>query len=463
LLNSQIELMKNIEFREMYIAEIKDFRIKFSQTGAFISAILILLGSFLDYTFYPDRFYHYFFVRSFAAFLSLIVFYVLKYKKSNDYIAGLTLFWLIIPQAMISYMIYDNDGFSSHYVFGLSLALFASSIIVPTNSTEGVFFGLATLLLYCMACIINSQKALVTMLFYGNLTFLLFGIIVSNVCTYFNENSRFDFFKLQKEVAVKNTQLQASNQELAEIKGVVIEQEKMSALGTLSAGLLHEVNNPVNYSLMAINMSLSDPDVKPVGLLRESLVDAKEGMMRVQAIVSDLKIFAYQKPGPNDHRVFLFENVISSARRLTSFETKGVDIQVDLPQDTHVRGDEPALIGVMINLITNATMAVIKAKQAQPVIRIKAWHEGGRLHVSTRDNGSGIEPQNTSKVFEPFFTTRDVGKGLGLGLAVCYGVIQRHDSVLKVASQWGEWTEFSFDLATLATELSASMGEEGVV
>jgi two-component system, sensor histidine kinase PhcS len=434
-------------FREVYKKEIYDFRKKFSQTGALISAFLIILGVFLDYSFFPWKLSEYFLIRVIATLLTLLIYFSFKLKVMHNYIAGLTLAWLIIPQAMISYMIYDSTGFNSSYVFGLSLAIFASSIIVPINSIEGVLFGLITICLYVFACIFNSNDTIISMPFYGNLTFLFFGLIISNVCTYFNENSRFDLFKLQKEIAETNKQLQNTNAELAEIKGFAIEQEKMSALGTLSAGLLHEVNNPVNYSLMAINMSLTDTDVKAGSMLRESLVDAKDGMMRVQAIVSDLKIFAYQKPGVNDHRVFLFENVVNSARRLTSFETKGVVFEIVLPQDTHVMGDEPALIGVMINLMTNAALAINKAKQVAPMIQVKAWHEGGRLHVSTRDNGSGIEPHNITKVFEPFFTTRDVGKGLGLGLAVCYGVIQRHASVLKVESQVGQWTEFSFDLA----------------
>ncbi|MCY1533411.1 Sensor kinase CckA [compost metagenome] len=70
----------------------------------------------------------------------------------------------------------------------------------------------------------------------------------------------------------------------------------------------------------------------------------------------------------------------------------------------------------------------------------------GRLWVSVRDNGLGIEPANIGRVFEPFFTTRDVGAGLGLGLSMSYGIVQRHGGTLMVESEPGAWTEFVFDL-----------------
>jgi two-component system sensor histidine kinase PhcS len=232
----------------------------------------------------------------------------------------------------------------------------------------------------------------------------------------------------------------------------MIQQEKMSALGTLSAGLLHELNNPVSYSMMAISMAEMEPEAHANTRLQESLADAKEGMKRVSDIVTDLKTFAYQKPGVDSKRLFLFENALRSALRLSSFELKDIDIQQSLPIDTHVVGDEPALIGVLINLVTNAALALQKSGHANPFIEIRAWHNFStvdnkeRLYVTVRDNGTGIKPENLTRVFEPFFTTRDVGKGLGLGLAVSYAVIQRHGSELRVQSVEGEWAQFSFDL-----------------
>jgi two-component system sensor histidine kinase PhcS len=195
-----------------------------------------------------------------------------------------------------------------------------------------------------------------------------------------------------------------------------------------------------------------EPETKSNNMLKESLADAKEGMTRVRDIVTDLKTFAYQKPGEDTHRTFLFENALRSALRLSGFELKDITVQQDLPLDTHVQGDEPAMIGVLINLVTNAALALKKSERNNQLIQIKAWQaqtgkdSSARLYVTVRDNGTGIKPENLTRVFEPFFTTRDVGHGLGLGLAVSYAIIQRHGSELTVTSLEGEWTEFAFDL-----------------
>jgi two-component system sensor histidine kinase PhcS len=253
-------------------------------------------------------------------------------------------------------------------------------------------------------------------------------------------------FALREQLAEQNQRLQETNRTLAEVKGQLIQREKMAAIGTLSAGLLHELNNPVNYSLMAIQMGQSCAAARTDEMLKESLADAREGMQRVQNIVSDLKTFAYQKPGQDSQRPFLLENAVRSAVRLSGYDLKGIDVRIQLPQDTHALGDEPAIIGVFINLLSNAAHAVQAAKREAPRIDLTVREQGPRLVVSVRDNGQGIAPEHLGRVFEPFFTTRDVGAGLGLGLSVSYGIVQRHGGTLSVDSVPGAWTEFTLDL-----------------
>jgi two-component system sensor histidine kinase PhcS len=111
-----------------------------------------------------------------------------------------------------------------------------------------------------------------------------------------------------------------------------------------------------------------------------------------------------------------------------------------------VLGDEPGIIGVLINLLSNAAHALEKAAREHPRIEVQVQERAQRLWLTVRDNGPGIGPEYIGRVFEPFFTTRDVGAGLGLGLSVSYGIVQRHGGTLMVESQPGEWTAFSFDL-----------------
>ncbi len=426
--------------------DVRDVRLRFSKIGAFISAALILLGVGLDMATYPDRVGEFFVLRLATACVTLGVMVLLATDFGRRHVQWLTLFWLVLPQIMISWMIFETEGVSSIYFVGLQLALFGVGLLVPISYLESMAFGLFTIAVYWIACHFHLSGLGDGEEFLAHAIFIAFAAIISTGCTYFNELSRVKLFRLKEQVDAQNQEMVDINRALAEVKGQLLQREKMAAIGTLSAGLMHEVNNPVNYSLMAINMGLSLPAVEQDPMLKESLVDAREGMQRVQNIVTDLKTFAYQKPGKDSQRVFLLENAIRSALRLAGFELKGIEVSVDLPADTHVLGDEPALIGVLINLFSNAAKAVHAADRTKPHIQVLAGHQDQRLWVRVRDNGQGISQDNIDRVFEPFFTTRDVGSGLGLGLSISYAIVQRHGGVLAVASEPGAWTEFSFDL-----------------
>ena len=434
------------QLNAVYQRQLSDFRLTYSKAGNVTSVVLILAGVGLDHFTYPDRQAEFFLIRLAVVALTLGILWILYTDLGRRHVRQFTVLWLLLPQVMIAYMIQNTDGAQSIYFVGLHLALYAVGIILPISFLEGVGFGVLTVGLYMGACLLHPDWSSNAPRLMTNTLFIVFSATASAVCTWFNERARIRLFRLQQEVAEINASLRETNVTLAEVKGQLLQREKMAAIGTLSAGLMHEVNNPVNYSLMAINMGLSLPAVEQDPMLKESLVDAREGMQRVQNIVTDLKTFAYQKPGNDSQRVFLLENAIRSAQRLAGFELKGIDVTVELPPDTHVMGDEPALIGVLINLFSNAAKAVHAAQRAEPRIEVHAEHQADRLCVRVRDNGQGIAAENIDRVFEPFFTTREVGSGLGLGLSISYGIVQRHGGVLAVASEPGAWTEFSFDL-----------------
>ncbi|MEZ5664204.1 MAG: ATP-binding protein [Burkholderiaceae bacterium] len=430
-----------------YQQQLSDFRLSYSKAGAITSIVLVLAGVGLDFFSYPDQQLEFFLLRAGVCLLTVGILLLLFTRFGARQVRLLTMVWLLLPQVMIAYMIYRTDGAESIYFVGLHLAMYAVGIILPISIYEGVGFGIMTLAVYLVACLAHPVGIGDGSRLYTNTLFIVFSAIASAVCTWYNERARIRLFALQYEVSQKNDKLVEINNTLAEVKGQLVQREKMAALGTLSAGLLHELNNPVNYSLMAINMGQATPAAAKDEMLKESLNDAREGMERVQHIVSDLKTFAYQKPGADVLRPFLLEKSVQSARRLAGFELKGVAVAIDMPQDSHVVGEEPAIIGVLINLLSNAAHALQRAGREKPEIRVSAAVENGRMMVRVRDNGHGIKPENIDRVFEPFFTTRDVGSGLGLGLSVSYGIIQRHGGTLAVASEADAWTEFSFDLA----------------
>ncbi|WP_394787970.1 sensor histidine kinase [Rhodoferax sp.] len=429
-----------------YRGELHDYLIFNSRAACLMTIALIMGGLALDSIFYPVYAREFLELRVGACVLIGLVLLSYRLSWGRDNAKILTYFWICVPQAMVAWMIFRVDGELSIYFVGLTFVLSGMAFFLPISLLEASFFGALTLLAYCAACALRPGGIQDFHAFWGNTVFMSFYAVIGVALAVYNERWRWLSFQLKKEIQEKNEALQHTNKALAEIKGHMMQQEKMAALGTLAAGLLHEVNNPVNYSLMALNMSMMDALVVNSPDLKESLGDAKEGMQRVQSIVSDLKTFAYQKPGDDSSRIFLFEKALQSALRLTGFELKGIAVTVDLPMDTHVRGDEPALIGVLINLLGNAALALHKAARQSPRIEVRAVRTEERLEVTVRDNGTGIKPEHLPRVFEPFFTTRDVGKGLGLGLSVSYAIVQRHGGALRVSSELGVWTEFAFDL-----------------
>jgi two-component system, sensor histidine kinase PhcS len=422
----------------------------YSRVTCVIAILLIVGGIGLDVAFYPESVLEFARARVFVAGLIGLILWSYRTHWGEKNVRILTYAWIALPQLMIAWMVFQTNGEASIYFVGLTFAISGIGIFLPLMVWEAFGFSVFTLLVYALACMLRAGGVQQWSAFAGQMIFIVFYAVIAVMVSVYGLRQRRQSYDLLTEVQAQKSTLLAQNKALTDIKGQLLQREKMAAIGTLSAGLLHELNNPVNYSLMAINLALTLPTAKNDELLNESLVDARDGMVRIQNIVSDLKTFAYQKAGDNNQRVFLLENAVRSALRLAGHELKGITVVVDMPQDSHVRGDEPAMIGVLINLLSNAAHAVYAAKREQPQITLRGTmleeSPVARVFISVRDNGQGIDPANMGRVFEPFFTTRDVGAGLGLGLSMSYSIVQRHGGTLAVTSELGAWTEFTFDL-----------------
>ncbi|WP_455285951.1 sensor histidine kinase [Cupriavidus necator] len=439
--------MTSISRHACYQSELADFRRTFSRGGAYTAIALVILGAGLDYGQYPEHQMSFALARGVVALLIVGIIVVLCSTLGRRFTSWLTLTWLLLPQVMIAWMIARTDGVQSSYYVGLNLAIFASGIALPFGLWQNVVFGIASYLLYAAACLLNPHGIEPVSSFFVHSLFLFLTAMASSAYTFLNERARFMLFNLKAEVSEKNAELESINRRLVEIQDQLLQQEKMASIGMLTAGLLHEVNNPVNFCLMAIEVALQEPESSQSEALKECLVDARHGMLRIKHIVSDLKTFAYRKPGDDeDGMPFLFEKALNSSLRLTAHELKRIKIVQTLPDDTLVIGDEAAIVGVLINLLSNAVQAMQKDDTPDPTIDVTVQRIANRLHVRLRDNGPGIPPENLARVFEPFFTTRGVGQGLGLGLAISYAIIERHGGRLVAKSDLGRWTEFGFDL-----------------
>jgi signal transduction histidine kinase len=253
--------------------------------------------------------------------------------------------------------------------------------------------------------------------------------------------------RLERDLAVRNARLEQTLKDLEATQAQLIQSEKLNALGSLSAGLLHEINNPLNYSLTALQLLGSDPTIRGDELMREIVGDIQEGMDRIRTIVSDLRAFAYPTEAEKQC-AFDLNEAVEAALRFTAHDLKGIDVIQELPAPAMVEGSKSHLTQVLINLLANAAKAIGALTEARSgTIHIDGEERDGRLWVRVSDNGVGMDDTTLGRIFDPFFTTRDVGEGMGLGLSICHTIVTNHQGRLTATSRPGEGTELTFDLA----------------
>ena len=256
----------------------------------------------------------------------------------------------------------------------------------------------------------------------------------------------------EKTIIDKNTQLSEALSALKLTQTKLVQSEKINALGRMSAGLLHELNNPLNYASTALQLLKRETIYHEDKELQQYIDDIYDGVKRVKDITSDVKSFTY--PSKTDvFANFNLQPVIDSAQRFTETDCVGVNMTVELSGTGFVFGSESQIQQVLVNLIRNAAQAIHqKYENGGGEIKIIGCDREDFYHIDVYDNGSGIQDQSIPNVFDPFFTTKEVGEGMGLGLSICSNIIRSHSGKLTVESAQGEWTKFTFNLPVGKTD-----------
>jgi signal transduction histidine kinase len=255
----------------------------------------------------------------------------------------------------------------------------------------------------------------------------------------------------QRDLARKKSALEMTLEQLKETEGQLVQNEKMASLGRLSAGIIHEINNPLNYASQALYVLKGKQDRIPEedrAKFVETVSDIAEGMDRVQRIVSDLRNFTHPKSGGAVDLIDL-KDLVANALRFQGHEFKDqIKVEVDVPEGQQVLADRNKMVHVLVNLIQNAADAMREKiyKDEEPLLSIQSRPESGKVFISVRDNGAGIAPSDLDKIYDPFFTTKDVGKGMGLGLSICFRILQEQGGRISVKSEKGKYTEFILEL-----------------
>lgn len=267
-------------------------------------------------------------------------------------------------------------------------------------------------------------------------------LILILIAIYFFKQEYLDY---RKEIDAKNEEISRQNEELKHTQAQLLQSDKMASLGVLSAGIAHEINNPLNY-IRGANRGLAKYVLREYGIddpqLLKCIKLADEGINRASSIVKSLGHYSRthtdMTENCNIHEII--ENVLVILQNRLKHKVKIIrDYNFNIPTQ---KGNEGRLHQAFLNLLSNAEQAIIEKGE----IVISTNITDDLVEIIIKDTGKGISTENLFKISEPFFTTKEPGKGTGLGLSITYKIIEEHKGKIQVNSEIDKGTEFKIHL-----------------
>jgi two-component system, NtrC family, sensor kinase len=298
-------------------------------------------------------------------------------------------------------------------------------------------------------------------------------------------------FAAQSAVAIENARLfhnvEASLEDLRTTQDRLVQTQKLASLGQLTAGIAHEIKNPLNFvnNFSGVSAELIDELQEALGkvkvdtnaraeiteltdTLRDNLDKIVQHGKRADAIVKNMLL--HSREGSGEHRLVdanaLVEESLNLAYHGARAENQSFKINLELSLDPaagQVDVFPQEITRALLNLISNGFYAATKRKEQdnsdgyEPTLTASTKNLGDRVEIRIRDNGTGVSPEVRDKMFNPFFTTKPAGEGTGLGLSITHDIIvKQHSGSIEVDTMPGEFTEVRIILprtATLITDI----------
>lgn len=460
------------EFRAAYREFDRELTIRKTRLGCLIGLILVPMFTALDHYMYPDRAQSFLIARMICSVLMACLYPTIGTEFGRKHYRFQGVIILFLPSAIIAWMVYATEGAASPYYAGLILVMMVLAVVLDWTFWQSVASVVLVWVLYLFACWFCPEPFELGILVNNAFFLVSTGITIIIGAKFHTEirqrefvsrckldQNRIELEDVNTKLAEQNDALNQANREIKEAEMQIVQSEKMSSLGRFSAGLMHDILNPLNYARTGLFVLRKKTRRLSPELQAETepvLADIEDGLKRVDNIVSDLRTFTH--PGEQAAESLDVADIFSVSLRFVSGELKekNISLELALAPDQKIWVSRNQFILVLVNLLENAIDALGEkafTNTEPPAIRISSRVENDRSLIFIRDNGPGIEPKNTAKIFDPFFTTKDIGKGTGLGLSICFGIIRSYGGSISVNSELGKFCEFTLDLSAIETKI----------
>lgn len=253
----------------------------------------------------------------------------------------------------------------------------------------------------------------------------------------------------QQELSEQKKDLEEALNNLQHKDRQLMRQEKLASLGRMSAGLIHEINNPLNYALQGLQLLHQGIAQLPAAAkeeYHEILHDVEGGVGRVTQIIADLRGFT-TNTGPECRQMLELQPLVETVIEFLGANSRAdLQIKIEIPKGLSILADRNSMIQALTSVVSNALTAMEEKSYPEgesPRLEIQGGHHEEKVLLIIQDNGQGISPEIQDRIFDPFFTTRDVGQGMGLGLSICHSILADHGATIEVRSEPGLFSTFT--------------------
>jgi two-component system sensor histidine kinase PhcS len=455
-------------------AEDRRFALRNLKLIAVMAAGMVSLFAILDHFAYPEYQALFASLRWTCAAIIMILLLMVRSRMGKRFFKFFTVVLPLVPAFFVSITIFVTQDPASIYYAGLTLCIVAIGFLFHWTYREAFAVSGLVLIFYLIACspaILNGLTAKDGAGLFSNLVFLVTTGVVVVAGSFAHHRMRVEEFRgreklrQQKIVLRQNArELQVTLDELRKTEAQLIQSGKMASLGQLSAGVIHEIGNPLNHSNQALFLLRRRLRQFPEDdTIREAVEDIQDSVDRMKEIVRELREFSHKRSEVLGE--FPVKDSVDVAVRMLGKEIDDHEVAVEVRVDSaiQVRGVKNQLAQVFINLLHNAVQAMGKVDTGRRnLIVVSASKSEDQIVVSVHDNGPGIPDGIRAEIFDPFFTTKDAGEGTGLGLSICFRIIEAHRGTIQVFSDGATYTEFRVTLPTLRDSSESPKAGEAI-